>query len=102
MATINYDADNSGMNIMRAVGRQMRVLTGKATMSDSYTTGGEDFDVSAFFAKETIAVLPANSGGYTFEYDHDNKKLLAYEAGVEVTAATDLSSVVVPFVAFGY
>lgn len=102
MATINYDADNAGMNVMRAVGRPMRVLTGKAVMSDSYTTGGEDFDVSSFFSKDTIAVVPSSASGYTFEYDNANKKLLAYEAGVEVTAATDLSGVEVTFVAFGY
>lgn len=104
MASLNFDADNAGMNDVRAVGMQLKVLTGTFDFDSSYPTGGEDFDVSAYFPKGVVAVLPMPKDGYTFEYDKDNKKIIAYSAAdTEVTDATDLSALTaVSFIALGY
>lgn len=112
MATISFDADNAGMNDVRAVGMQLKILTGTFDFDASYPTGGESFDVSNFFPKGVVAVIPAPKSGYVFEYDSDNGKLLAYYADydavadgalIEVANITDLAAITdVKFVALGY
>lgn len=112
MATLNIDADNAGMNDVRAVGMQLKVLTGTFDFDSSYPTDGEDFDVSSYFPKGVIAVIVPSKDGYVFEYDKDDEKIKAYyadyDAGsdgalIEVADEEDLSSVTgVSFVALGY
>ena len=112
MPTISFDADNAGMNDVRAVGMQLKILTGTFDFDDSYPTGGESFDVSNFFPKGVVAVIPSPKSGYVFEYDSDGEKLLAYYADydavddgalIEVADTTDLAAITdVKFVALGY
>lgn len=71
----------------------------KITFDDSYPTGGEALDLTAYVSNiETVGIEV--SGGYVFQYDRSNKKVLAYEAGAdgaaldEVANATNLSSTV--------
>lgn len=80
----------------------------KITFDSSYPTGGEALDLTAYVANiEGVSV--EESGGYVFQYDRSNKKLKAYNVAAsdqtptaditaaalaEVTAATNLSSVV--------
>ena len=112
MPTINITPDNAGMNDVRAVGMQLKILTGTFDFDDSYPTGGESFDVSNFFPKGVVAVIPSPKSGYVFEYDSDDEKLLAYYADydavddgalIEVADTTDLAAITdVKFVALGY
>lgn len=76
------------------------------TFSASYATGGEALTASQFglqnvyFAIATVKV--AGAGAVTAAYyDIANAKLKAFIATAEVTAATNLSAVVVQVVAFG-
>ena len=111
MGTLNITPDNAGMNDVRAVGMQLKILTGTFDFDDSYPTGGESFDVSNFFPKGVVAVIPSPKSGYVFEYDSDDEKLLAYYADydavddgalIEVANTTDLSSITgVRFIALG-
>ena len=112
MSTINITPDNAGMNDVRAVGMQLKILTGTFDFDTSYPTGGESFDVSNFFPKGVVAVIPSPKSGYVFEYDSDDEKLLAYYADydavddgalIEVANTTDLAAITdVKFVALGY
>ena len=112
MGTLNITPDNAGMNDVRAVGMQLKILTGTFDFDDSYPTGGESFDVSNFFPKGVVAVIPSPKSGYVFEYDSDDEKLLAYYADydavddgalIEVADTTDLAAITdVKFVALGY
>lgn len=94
------------------LGGHIRVGTGN--LGASYTAGGEAVtksDVGFDGILSHLSVDPA--GGYVFEWDSANSKILAYEqtdpadAGganvplVEVTAATDLSAVTFRFLAIG-
>ena len=112
MGTLNITPDNAGMNDVRAVGMQLKILTGTFDFDTSYPTGGESFDVSNFFPKGVVAVIPSPKSGYVFEYDSDDEKLLAYYADydavddgalIEVANTTDLAAITdVKFVALGY
>jgi len=111
MGTLNITPDNAGMNDVRAVGMQLKILTGTFDFDTSYPTGGESFDVSNFFPKGVVAVIPSPKSGYVFEYDSDDEKLLAYYADydavddgalIEVANTTDLAAITdVKFVALG-
>jgi hypothetical protein len=109
---IKIDADSFGMNDVRAVGMQLKMLTGTYDFSNSYPTGGEVFDLSNYFSKGVIAVDIFSKGGYVFEYDKANKKVIAYHCNydavadgplVEVANGTNLSAVTgVSFIAYGF
>ena len=71
----------------------------KITFDDSYPTGGEPLDLTTYVENiETVSIEV--SGGYVFQYDRTNKKVLAYEAGADgaaldqVANATNLSTVI--------
>ena len=71
----------------------------KITFDSSYPTGGEPLDLTTYVENiETVGIEV--SGGYVFQYDRTNKKVLAYEAGADgaaldqVANATNLSTVV--------
>ena len=71
----------------------------KITFDSSYPTGGEALDLTTYVSNvESVGIEV--SGGYVFQYDRTNKKVLAYEAGAdgaaldEVANTTNLSSTV--------
>ena len=81
------------------------------TMDSSYPTGGEEITANQLGLSVIDFVLPSPAAGYVFEFDHANKKLMAYQtdcdlvangALVEVTDKTDLSEVTVRVLAIGY
>jgi len=112
MGTMNVTPDNSGMNLVRNVGMQLKTLVGTFDFDSSYPTNGESFDASNYFPKGVIGIMFFPQDGYVFEYDEDNKKVKAYYADydatsdgalIEVANETDLSSVKgVRFLALGY
>jgi len=67
------------------------------TFDSSYATGGESFDVTAFFTKQIKNVFFTTHATYYFVYDSTNKKILAYQTsdGTEVPANTNLSAVTI-------
>jgi len=71
----------------------------KITFDSSYPTGGETLDLTAY-VNNIETVMVETSGGFVFGYDRSNKKLKAFEAGVdgdaldEVDNGTDLSTVI--------
>lgn len=78
------------------------------TMSSSYATGGDTYSIGDFGARvpatvHSLQVMPA--GGYVFEWDSANGKILAYEAAAdgnpldEVGPATNLGAIVAKAVA---
>ena len=81
-------------------GVQVRIY--EVAFDSSYPTGGESL-TPAMFGLNTIDFLLAEpAGGYTFEYDHANSKLIARVGdndavadgpGVQVANATNLSTV---------
>ena len=108
MAEINIAPDNTGMNLVRNVGMQLRTLLGSVSFDNSYPTGGIDFDMSNYFPKGVLGVIVSPQDGYVFEYDKTAKKIKAYAVGAEAGAMaevaneTDLSAVTnVSFIALG-
>lgn len=81
-------------------GVQVRIY--EVAFDSSYPTGGESL-TPAMFGLNTIDFLLAEpAGGYTFEFDHANSKLIARQGdndnlgdapSVEVANTTDLSAV---------
>ena len=94
------------------VGRYTKYKTGTITFDSSYPTNGEALTASSVGLSskvEFISVSPA--AGLVFEYDYSDSKLKAIwpttdatapAAGEEVANATDLSTVICNFIAFGY
>ena len=69
----------------------------KITPDSSWLAAGESLDLTTYVSNiETVHI--ESPGGYVFNYDRTNKKLLAYEAGADgaaldaVSDATNLSS----------
>ncbi len=68
------------------------------TPDDSWLAAGEDLDLSSYVGIPESIVLDGGSTGYVWQYDHTNKKLLAFEAGADgaaldaVANTTDLST----------
>ena len=67
--------------------RDLSAAIGEFTTAGAYATGGWAFDMSA---RITIpkSVIVENSGGYVFDYDFDNEKLLCYTPGVKAATFT--------------
>ena len=95
MAEIKFNADNAGMNEVRNVGFPVRILTGEITFSDDYPLGGEELDLSMFFAKYVAKVDIEAKNNRTFEYLYGSKKVLARvgNTGSEVAVDADLSDI---------
>ena len=54
----------------------------KITFDNSYPTGGEALDLTAYVSNiETVHV--ENMDGYFLEYDRTNKKVLVFESGAD-------------------
>ena len=76
------------------LGNQRRAIV-DVTMSNSYTTGGEavaaaDLDLDDI--EDAVVMEGATTGGYVPRYDTATDKLLLFDAGTEVAAATDVST----------
>jgi hypothetical protein len=88
--------------------RRVKIISGTFTLDNSYPTGGWDISAALFFdttpLKKLLGIIVPATNGYTFVVDQTNKKLMAYtSAGVQTTAATDLSALPkVPFLAWGF
>jgi hypothetical protein len=92
----------------------------RVTFDSSYPTGGESFDPkelvgftpAAVFLSPRYASGATGSGGYVFQYDYTNKKILVFEqtdpaaaggadvALVEVDNTQDLSATVLDVLCF--
>lgn len=83
-----------------------RMIRGSADGYASYTTGGDDFDLSAYFDSASYPFVQAsNADGYMLSHDGGTaadgvlKALDGY--GSEVASATDLSDCSINFFAIG-
>lgn len=64
------------------------------TFDTQYPTGGEDITPTQLGITALDTILAEKSGGYSFEYNHTTKKLIAYvAAGTEVVDTTDIHTV---------
>lgn len=100
-ATATYDSNHGNLRDVRSFGQGLKFASGTLVMNASYATGGDTLDLSTFFT-ELLGVTIAPTGGYTFEYDYTNGKVMAYWGdnanassgpGVEVDSTTDLSGI---------
>ena len=101
---IKVKIDDTGMNLMRSPGRQLRVMPAFIDFSEvtDYPTGGVEADFSSYFAKEVVTVtfpnVVANDSGtgdyLILEYDEDNEKVKVIDSddGNEVAGNHDVSS----------
>ena len=103
-------AKNPDNTILKRVGHDHAMVTGKITFDSSYPTGGEALDLSKHMPNEIEFISFESDDGYIFQYDRTNKKILAYYfdynagadgAAIEVANTTDLSAVVIRFFAVG-
>lgn len=89
----------------RSLGGQLAVKAFDFDFSevDKYPEGGVDCDLGVFYNGKKHAAIVAPKGGYVFEYDAENAKLIVYVVGedtgdavpgalAEVEDETDLSS----------
>lgn len=91
------------------IGGTATLYVGTIALDSSYPTGGEAIDVSGNERLEIV--LCSHSGGYSFDWDQNDQKLIAYyvdnnaagdSAQIEVPNTTDLSALTaIPFVAIG-
>lgn len=100
-ATATYDSTHGNLREVQSFGQPTKFRSGKFKMNASYATGGDTLDLSTLFGT-LQGVIIAPVGGYVFEYDYANGKVMAYWGdnanaaagpGVEVTATTDLSAI---------
>lgn len=82
--------------------RKLLIKAGIITLDNSYQgSGGETLDLSAEFPGGLLFVLFESKGGYVFNYDKANGKVIAYYGDnnnaadgplIEVPGTTDLST----------
>jgi hypothetical protein len=103
---------NTNASMASALSKGLRFEFGTIALDSEYPTGGESLTIFA----NTEAVVCQPRGGYVFDYDKANSKLLAYQSDngnsvasgtvtplVQVAASTDLSALSdVPYIAFGW
>ncbi len=83
-------------------GDRLAIMVGEIDFDNSYPTGGEALDLSAWI-KNIHFIQFEPQAGYVFRYDHTNKKVMAYyadyDAGadgalIQVADTTNLSAIV--------
>lgn len=86
----------------------VRGVTGIITFDSSYPTGGEPFVASDIGLGEILSIgINQGEDGYVFHWDRANDTIIVYESAganaplTEVANLTDLSGVVVEFIASG-
>jgi len=86
------------------------VVIADVAFDNSYPTGGEEVLPEKFGINALDFVQAAPSSGYVFQYDHTNKKLLAYYADydavadgalIQVPDTTNLSAIITRVMAIG-
>lgn len=99
---INRTAETTATYNARVIGAD-KIFYAETVDFETYQSGGMDFDVEKYFPKIMHGVIIESKGGYTFDYDAENKKIKAYSApGTEVEDGTDLSALTdVLFIAVG-
>jgi hypothetical protein len=98
---ITLKNNNAGIGDVRAFGGQERLLTAKFSFAANYATGGEAIDFTKYLdGREPTVVIFEPTNGYAFRYNPSTKKVMAYSAATtEVTAGTNLTALVIPFIA---
>lgn len=71
--------------------RQFRLLTGTFTFSNNVKAGGEEMDLSRFFA-EVLGVLFEPKSTHVILYNHSTGKIQAYALADGVEGTGDLST----------
>ena len=89
-------------------GAENCILAGTITGSASYATGGDTVDLSSFYTQAPTVVFVHPANGYFPSWTNGaaltNNKVQLFAGGasaVEVTNATNVSAVVIPFMAVG-
>ena len=98
-----------GFNANLPHGHNTIQLKGAYGFTNSYTTGGMAFDLTAYLPSARTMVDMPNYQGYSFHYNDSTKKIQVYQqsaatgALTEVPNATNLSALsAVPWMAWGY
>ncbi len=65
-------------------GQGLKMIVGTIDFDASYPTGGESLDLSTDIPG-LLAVFIETKGGYVFEYDYTNKKVIAYNGPIAHT-----------------
>lgn len=95
--TISMTGDTSGL-----VGNR-RFSRGTIAFDSSYPTGGESFTAADIALKNIDFIDITAKGGYVFEFDYTNNKIIVYSGALaQVADTTDLSALTgVRFLALG-
>jgi len=104
MGTAVKDTESGAVSPVMGCGiDNKKILSGSFTFSSSYATGGEALDLSNELKsvdRVIIGSFPVIATVASVKYD--DGMLLAYvAAGTEVAATTDLSTVVIEYIAIG-
>lgn len=81
---------NTDFSLQSALARGMKLEIGKFTPDNSWLAAGEEMS----FGFTPVAVFIENKGGYVFEYDYTNSKVLAYYADYDAAADGALIAVI--------
>lgn len=93
------DTDGGPPSPVRGAKTAFADVVKTVTFDASYPTGGEVLTPASLGLASVLFAIANPSGGYAFEYDIINGKLIAYRGGAasavlaEETAAVDLSAV---------
>jgi len=85
--TIAYDLVSPSRVGMRG---GLGLLSGTIAFDSAYPTGGEELDLTDYF-DDLYLVLFENKSGLIFEYDYDNKKVLAYYPKAATTSTVTIA-----------
>lgn len=102
---INLLRNSGGVGDVRVLGGQARVVFGAFQFDDEYAAGGEAVDFTPYLGDAPGIVLLAPVSGYVFEYSPAAGKVKAMVGAVgggklvEVANDTDLTDLVIPFIA---
>lgn len=91
-----------GLDIYGMPGDRIKGLMGAITFDSSYPTGGEAIDLSNYFLSIDTIFFGPNAAYYAV-YNKSTGKVLVYNSAdaTEVANATDLSTLVLTFLAIG-
>ena len=102
---------NTNLRMVSGLSKGLKFGFGTFAMDSEYATGGESLTIF----NNTECVICQPRGGYVFDYDITNSKMIAYEANdgtvaastqsalKQVASSTDLGALSdVPFIAIGW
>lgn len=104
-----YTIFQSDSSLQNALARGQKFEVGTFALDSEYATGGEAITFPDM-PKQVMAVIIQPKGGYVFDYDITNGKVIVYGqasnvlgALTQIAASVDLSALSnVPYVAYGY